>query len=221
MKRGRRRTSAGKKIEAETIVFYQCVLKLLIEFELKHNTTIGFRLLPGHNKRISNIEKRYWLRFYSVFSAFLYRRGFFDGYVGSIWKSLKVVVRWIIKEKVLPIAPVYRWFIVPPTHFNPVVLSIEKLHFLIYGISFKATLPLNLVRVKQLFIAGCTLGLRYSDLMALQKSNYILEEGQPFIRLYTHKTGSFINIPVPDYLADIFSAYKKKSGKYLLPQYSN
>lgn len=221
MKAGVRRTAAGKRIGNDTIVFYGCVLKLLQEFEAQKALQIAFRLLPRYNIKQTNIEKRYWLRFYRVFTAYMYGKGFFDGYVGSIWKSLKVVVHWIIKEKVLPIAPVYRWFIVPATHFNPVVLSIDKLQFMIYKTSFTNNLPSNLLRIKHIFIAGCTLGLRYGDLIALEKKNYVLEEGNPFIRLYTHKTGSYISIPVPQYLVGIFSIYIKKPGKFLLPQFSN
>ncbi|MEN9598565.1 MAG: hypothetical protein RL596_876 [Bacteroidota bacterium] len=57
--------------------------------------------------------------------------------------------------------------------------------------------------------------------MSLEKRNYVMEEGKPFIRLYAHKTGSYISIPVPEYLVVIFTIYRKKVGKYLLPQFSN
>ncbi|MEN9598564.1 MAG: hypothetical protein RL596_875 [Bacteroidota bacterium] len=83
MKVGKRRTAAGKKIGNDTIIFYGCVLKLVQEFELQKSRQIAFRLLSRYNSKQTHIEKKYWLRFYRVFSVFLYQKGFFDGYVGS------------------------------------------------------------------------------------------------------------------------------------------
>ena len=218
---GQRRTATGKKINKNTIVFYECVLKLLQEYEYQKETAIGFRLLPKQSIRINTIEKKYWLKFYNIFSKFLYSKGYSDGYVGSIWKSLKTFVRWIIKEKALPIAPVYNWFTITQTQYNPIILSVPKLQFLITDELYTTGLTANLIRVKDIFLAGCTLGLRFSDLMGLKKNNLITEDGQLYIILYTIKTGSYTKIPVPDYLSTIFKTYRTNKGKFLLPQYSN
>ncbi|MDP3394439.1 hypothetical protein [Sediminibacterium sp.] len=181
MNKGQRRTATGKKINKKTIVFYECVLKLLQEYEHQKETSIGFRLLPRQSIRINTIEKKYWLKFYHLFSAFLYSKGYADGYVGSIWKSIKTLVRWIIKEKALPIVPAYHWFAITQTQNNPVILSITKLQFLITDESYSNELTPNLICVKDIFVAGCTLGLRFSDLLALKKNNMITVEGQVFI----------------------------------------
>mgnify|MGYP001156580507 CR=1 FL=1 len=221
MNNGQRRTATGKRINKKTIVFYECVLKLLQEYECQKETSVQFRLLPRQSFRVNPIEKKYWLKFYHLFSAFLYSKGYSDGYVGSIWKSIKTLVRWIIKEKALAIAPVYNWFTIIQTANNPVILSVPKFQFLIKDELYSIGLTANLNRIKDIFLAGCTLGIRFSDLMRLQKKNLIIVEGQPYIILYTIKTGSYIKIPVPDYLSKIFKNYRKSNGKFLLPQYSN
>lgn len=221
MNNGHRRTATGKKINKKTIVFYECVLKLLQEYEHQKEISIGFRFLLKQSIRINTNEKKYWVKFYHLFSTFLYNKGYSDGYVGSIWKSIKTLVRWIIKEKVLPIAPVYNWFTITQTQYNPIILSVPKLQFLITDKLYTTGLTANLIRVKDIFLAGCTLGLRFSDLMGLQKNNLITEDGQLYIILYTIKTGSYTKIPVPDYLITIFKTYRTNKGKFLLPPYSN
>lgn len=221
MEKGKRKSAKGNRINVNTIKVYSCIEKLLIEFEQINQMQICISLMPRYSAKQILLEKNYWKRFYQKFTAFLYKKGYYDGYVGSVWKSIKALINWIIREKALPIAPIHKWIIIPQSNFNPIVLSLERLHFTIYNEAFANNLAATLKRIRHIFIAGCTLGLRFSDLMNLKKIHLIQLDNDYYIQLYAQKTGFFTKIPVPAYLLEIFNLYKTKNSQFLLPQISN
>ena len=60
-----------------------------------------------------------------------------------------------------------------------IALQPEQLNHLIYDVSFHHSLSKSLRKSKDLFVFGCTTGLRVSDLFALKKTN--LENGGTFL----------------------------------------
>jgi len=105
-------------------------------------------------------------------------------------------------------------------HTTPVVLTPEQLQFLITDKQFENSLSIMLKKVKDIFVFGCTVGLRISDLMSLKKTNIITADGAVFLSVITKKTGAEVRIPLPDYIIEIINRNKRKSGKYLLPRLS-
>lgn len=221
MEQGKRKSPKGNRINENTIKVYSCIEKLLIEFEQINQMQIGISLMPRYNAKQIILEKNYWKRLYQKFTAFLYKKGYYDGYVGSVWKTIKALINWIILEKALPIAPIHKWIIIPQSNFNPIVLNLERLHFAIYNDAFAKSLSIPLSRIRHIFIAGCTLGLRFSDLMNLKRIHLVQIDNDYCIQLYAQKTGFFTKIPIPAYLLEIFNIYKSKNSQYLLPQISN
>jgi len=221
MEQGKRKSPKGNRINENTIKVYSCIEKLLIEFEQINQMQIGISLMPRYNAKQIILEKNYWKRLYQKFTAFLYKKGYYDGYVGSVWKTIKALINWIILEKALPIAPIHKWIIIPQSNFNPIVLNLERLHFAIYNDAFAKSLSIPHSRIRHIFIAGCTLGLRFSDLMNLKKIHLVQIDNDYSIQLYAQKTGFFTKIPIPAYLLEIFNIYKSKNSQYLLPQISN
>lgn len=218
---GRRLMPSGKKISSGTIEGYRCVLLLLHEFEALREAPIRIRLLHRASLRTLQQEKNYWGRFFKQFTCFLYmKKNCYDQYAGTVFKVIKVFFRYLLLEKALPVGEFYKRFRVPVRRYNPVILSPMQLRFLITDTEFGRSLSASLKRVKDIFVFGCTVALRYSDLMRLRKTNIQDGEEGVYVVLHTGKTCSEIRVPLPVYARDIISRYRKATGVYLLPRLS-
>lgn len=114
----------------------------------------------------------------------------------------------------------YKKFRVPAEQFTPVILSPSQLRFLITDKSFEQSLRRSLQRTKDIFVFGCTVALRFQDLMNLKKGNIIYTPEGTFVVLHTQKTGTEVKIPLPQYATDIINKYRRKAGRYVLPRLS-
>jgi len=148
------------------------------------------------------------------------KKNCYDQYAGTVFKVIKVFFRYLLLEKALPVGEFYKRFRVPVRRYNPVILSPMQLRFLITDTEFGRSLSPSLKRVKDIFVFGCTVALRYSDLMRLRKTNIQDGEEGVYVVLHTGKTGSEIRVPLPVYARDIISRYRKATGVYLLPRLS-
>ena len=219
---GRRLTPSGKRITKGTIITYEYVEKLIQEFETNTQTKLRIQLLHRASMRMLQREKNYWKRFFIQFSNFLYKdKSYYDNYVAGIFKVIKTFFNYLQKEKGLIIGNYHRSFRIPLQQSTPVVLMPGQLNFLITNKEFEASLTPYLQRAKDIFVFGCTVGLRYSDLMNLKKTNIIYHEDNMSLVLFTQKTGTEIKIPLPGYLLDIVYKYRRKAGKYILPRLSS
>ena len=218
---GRRLTVSGKKITSGTIRSYQYAMLLLQEFEKKKDAPLRIQLLHRASMRTIQKEKNYWARFFVQFTAFLYKdKNYYDNYVGNIFKVIKTFFNYLETDKGFSIGKFHRSFKVPIQTTIPVVLQPEQLNFLITNIAFENELNPSLKRVKDIFVFGCTVALRVSDLMKLKKTSIAYTEKGVFIIIHTQKTGTAVKIPLPDYAVAIIERNKKKTGKYLLPRLS-
>lgn len=219
---GRRSMPSGKKVRVGTLRQYQCVLHLLEEFELQQlDSQLRIQLLQRVSLRMLQKEKNYWVRFFKQFSLFLYKKkNCFDQYVGSVFKVIKTFFQFLSIEKAFPVGEFHKKFKVPAEKFNPVILSPAQFRFLITNRAFEDSLSASLKRVKDIFVFGSTVALRYQDLMRLNKNNIQYSSEGINVILHTQKTGSEIRIPLPDYALAIIQKYKCKTGRFVLPQLS-
>lgn len=221
-KTGRRLMSSGKKIRLSTIEQYEMTLRLLLDFEQHLCSRLRILVLYKSPQRIINGEKRYWKKFFIAFKKYLYEnRNCYDNYVANTFKTIKSFFNYLAKERCLPIGTFHQQFKVANHPISPIVLSPSQLKFLISDRDFEKSLPENLQRTKDIFVFGCTVGLRYQDLMQLKKENIILTENGHQIQLHTQKTNTFVKIPLPNHAVSIYLKYKKQTGKYVLPRLSN
>ncbi|MBI3719695.1 MAG: tyrosine-type recombinase/integrase [Sphingobacteriales bacterium] len=219
---GRRLTPSGKKITKGTIVNYLYAQKLLTEYEEKEKVKIRVQLLHRASLRILQREKNYWQRFFIQFSGFLYKeKGYGDNYMANIFKILRTFFNYLQKEKGLIVGNYHKGFRIPSQQPSPVVLNPEQLKFLITNKEFEDSLSPYLKRAKDIFIFGCTVALRYSDLMRLKKSNIIENNGGSYLSIFTQKTNTEIKVPLPQYALQIANKYKRKAGVYVLPRLSS
>jgi len=75
-----------------------------------------------------------------------------------------------------------------------------------------------LSKIKDIFVVGCTVALRYSDLINLERSNLVNENYQLYLKVQSKKTQTYTRIKLPEYVVQIFKKYKHK--KKLLPYYN-
>lgn len=219
---GRRLTASGKKIRKGTISQYRCVLKLVTEFECHNNQIIRLALL--HRVSFSEFKKetKYWEKFNRDFSTFLYKnKKCYDNYVLGVYRVIKTFFQYLTKEKSFPVGEFHKKFKVPAESFMPAVIMPWQLRFLISNKEFENGLSYSQKRVKDIFVFGCTVGLRYKDLMNLRVSNLQIINGEHIIIINTQKTGSEVRLILPEYAISILEKYKKKNGQYLLPRLSS
>ncbi len=220
-KTGKRLTNTGKRIFFGTIEQYQHVLKLLLLFEELYSTKLRIQVLNKGTQRIFLREKHYWERFFRRFCSLLYHKKYYDIYVGGIFKIIKSFFNYLSREECLIIGNFHLQFRVPIQKIVPIVLEPFQLKFLITNEQFKSSLRKNLQRVNDIFIFGCTIGLRYSDLMRLKKTDIQYTDTGVYALLNTSKTATQVKIPLPQYAIDIIKKYDKKRSRYVLPRLSN
>jgi len=133
---------------------------------------------------------------------------------------IKTFFNYLHEEKGLPISKFYKGFKVETEQFTPVILSPAQFDFLINDKGFENSLPSHLKRTKDIFVFGCTVALRYSDLIRLKTQNVIDGPKGKYLLIHTKKTATLVKLPLPDYLLLILDKYKRQGGNYLLHQLS-
>lgn len=219
---GRRLMPSGKKVRVGTIQQYSSVFVLLQAFEKSGNTPLRIQLLHRASLRLIQKEGHYWVRFFKNFCLFLFKeRHCYDRYVFTVFKIIKAFFHYLALDKALPVGEFYKKFRMPLQKYTPVILSPIQLKFLITNVEFENSLSDRLKRVKDIFVFGATVALRYQDLMRLKKTNIQYAVDGVYIILHTQKTGSEIRVPLPDYAVNIIAKYKRKAGNFILPRLAN
>ena len=173
-------------------------------------------------KRELIYEKNYWKKFYKKFTDYLYTDlGHYDNYVGSNMRMLRTFFNYLKDEKGLRIGSFHKSFYVRNEEVPIVVLSPEQLNFLIYDKSFEESLSPRLQRTKDIFVFGCTVALRVSDLFSLNGSNLEITEESYYLKVTSKKTQTPTRIKLPEYAIEIIRKYYRRRHNNLLPVISN
>jgi integrase len=209
-----------KKIRSSTTSNYLYVYRALEEFSKDKQFELRLITLKSNGKRELDSAQKYWKKFYLEFTDFLYKeKDYFDNYVGLIIKSLRTFFAYLRTEKNLNIGNFYRNFYVPKEEIPIIALSPEQLKYLIYSVELEETLPLRLHLIKDVFVFGCTVCLRVSDLLALKKQNLECINGDYYLNVRSQKTSTFTSIKLPDYAVAILKKHQNDSQN-LFPQIS-
>lgn len=220
-KYGKRQCLSGKPVANGTLVQYNSVLKLLVAFEKDQNVTFRILILNKNNQKTNYAEKLYWKRFFRNLTLWLYKKKCLDNYISNIAKTLRTFFNYLLKERCLQIGTFHYQFKVKTQAISPIVLEPQQLRFLITNQSFKDKLTPKLQKLNDIFVFGCTVGLRYNDFKHLKRTNIQNTDNGCYILLNTSKTGSQVKIPLPNYAIEIIDKYRRKSKKFVLPQLSN
>jgi integrase len=165
--------------------------------------------MSGYNKRIFIAERNYWKKFYTQFTDFLYNsKNCYDNYVGTVIKVIRIFFNFLNKDMSIQTGEFYKTFYVRREEVPIVTLLPEQLQFLICNADFENKLSKSLQKTKDVFVFGCTVALRVSDLFAI-KFNDIEKVGSfYYLPVKTIKTGTVVRIKLPDYAIAIIEKFK-------------
>jgi integrase len=139
--------------------------------------------------------------------------------VGQNIKIIRVFFNYLQKDLLIPVGDFHKNFYVRKEEIPIVILLPEELNFLIYNKIFEESLPEKMQQVKDMFVFGCTVALRISDLLALKTSNLRINGSDWYIIVRSKKTGTDTQIRLPDYAVSILKKYKAKNSR-LLPHFN-
>lgn len=215
--RGKRLQKNGAVIKPATLKHYRAVLANLKKFEIYTKMEWVFNIKYKASKTNFAKEKKYYKNFYLKFTTFLYSNGCTDNYVGLHIKNLRTLFIYLINTKGYEMGPFYKDFYARKEEIPIIVISQEQLKFLISDNEFDNSLPPRIKVVKDIFVVGCSIGLRFSDLTALKPVNLEKTKDSTYIVNQSKKTNTFTRIKIPDYVVEILNKYNKKQ-KTLLPK---
>ncbi|HRN56924.1 MAG TPA: phage integrase SAM-like domain-containing protein, partial [Agriterribacter sp.] len=191
----------GRDKSPNTIKTYNTLKGHLIAFQKKNKTIYPDGL------DFKNID----LDFYYRYTSFLKKKGLGVNAVSKDIQILKVIMREAIDLELTDNARfMNKKFAVNRIETDAVYLTDKEILKL-----YKHDLSNNtkLEHVRDLFVFGCHVGLRYSDYSTVQPENIVQIDGEYYIKLITKKTNDLVIIPCNPIVLQIFRKYGKNPNK--------
>jgi len=218
---GKRLQKNGKRLRTGSATNYKYLRKLLSEFSIEKKFELRIRSSIKLSKREFATEKNYWKKFYKYFTDYLYNDlGHYDNYVGNNIKMLRVFFNHLNLDSGFRAGEFHKNFYVRKEEIPIVALLPEQLNTLIYDVEVGEQLNASLKATKDIFVFGCTVALRVSDLLNLKPLNLEKQGEFYYLKATSKKTQTFTRIRLPGYCVEIIKKYKNKY-KTLLPPISN
>ena len=217
---GKRLQPNGKRLSSGTIENYTYTRKLLEQFCSKKQITL--RIIPERmlTRRETEVEKNYWKKFYRSYTDYLYNDlGYFDNYVGATIKHVKTFFNYLNRDLALDVGLFHKQFYVRKEQIVIYALMPEELNYLIYDKDLENKLSKRLKETKDVFVFGCTVALRVSDLLHLKQSAMRVVNGRHYLSVRSKKTRTDTLVKLPDYAVEILQKYKNVQKK-LLPSFT-
>ncbi len=215
-KKGKRLQKNGSIIKPSTIRHYKSTLANLKIFEARSQRQWVFNIRYKNTKANFLKEKTHYKKFYDAFTSYFYDKGCIDNYVALNIKNLRAFFSYLTNTKGYQVGDFYKDFYARREEIPVIVLNLEQLKFIINDKEFESSLPPNLKKVKDIFVVGCSVGLRYCDLMNLSQLNIEKIENIVYLVNKSQKTNTYTRIKLPEYALKILDLYKGKQ-KTLLP----
>ena len=216
---GKRTKKNGQRLKKGTINNYLFLRKNLSEFSLNSSFELKLFIVNHLTQNEKERANRYYKKFYTSFTNHLYKKNHYDNYVGLMIKCLRSFFNYIELERNISLGSYHRSFYVPKEDIPIIALSHEQLNFIIYDVEFSALVKENdLEKIKDLFIFGCTVAIRVSDLLNLDNKNLIIQGEKYYINVKSLKSNTYTSIKIPAYAIEILKKYKTKNR--LLPTIS-
>jgi integrase len=211
---GIRRKKDGSRLSEATVANYITLKNSLQKFCERKNFKI--RLFIDCNLTQTEREKavKYWMKFYDKFTSFHYLElGNFDNVVGFYIKIFKVFMNYLIAEKHLMVGQYHKQFYCEKQEIPVVVLSTVQLNYLIHNKAFNNSLSEKLRMIRDIFVFGCCVALRISDLLAVTDKNIEKQNNRYYLKTKSKKTGVYTSVLLPDYAVKIVKRYGSKKDK--------
>jgi integrase len=217
---GKRLNKDGSRIKLQTVANYEYCYKLLVGFSTTSKTALLIYEIKGNNKREHSKLKRYWGGFYKNFTDYLYQeKGCFDNYVGQTIKIIRTFFNWCNADIGINTGPYHKQFYIRKEEIDIVTLTADQLRFLLFDKDFEELLSKPLLRSKDVFVLGCLVGLRYSDLCCIKATNIEQRDGNCYLKMRSKKTNTDTLVKLPPPAIEILEKYKHNK-KTLLPTVS-
>ncbi len=217
---GRRTKKNGSRITEGTIQNYMYLRKHMIGFSKVCTFELKVYVVNNLTQNEKERARRYYRKFYDAFTDYLYDKGFFDNYVGLIIRCLRTFFNYLEEERNVSVGTFHKSFFVPKEEIPIIALDKEQLSFIIYNQEFQGQVVLaGLEKIKDIFVFGCTVALRVSDLLSLTPKNLVVQGDRYYIRVKSQKTSTYTSIKLPDYCVEIVEKYHRKQ-QTLLPEIS-
>jgi len=220
---GKRTRVSGQRITWQTIRDYEQVFKLLRSFSFDKGFELRIRIPSTARERKVVGERNYWRQFYMRFSDYLYdEKKCFDNYVGLVMKVLKAFFNYLRYDKLLAVDDFFDKFCSPVEEIEIIALLPTQLRFLITNKDFEARLSPRLKDMKDVFVFGCTVALRCSDLFAVKCKDVRKLGGKAYLSVISKKTGRLNNISLPEYLLQMLNEFTsdKQASPFVFPRVS-
>lgn len=218
-KNGTHKQLNGKRLRPIVIEKYIGALDTIRRFQSETSVDLHICDLKNTQRRKALLEHKRWTKLVKQLSSYLFSRGCHDNYVGTQFKIIKTFLNFVTKEKFIDCSGIINCFKTLGEKIPIIVLDKEQLAYLSGNQEFEKGLSERLLKTKDVFVVGCYTGLRFSDLMKLKPLNLERNNGVQYLRVIAGKTSAETIIKLPEYVASIFTKYKK-NGR-LLPLISN
>ena len=218
-KNGKRRLKNGNRIRMSTINNYVSTLNKVREFQTTFNMTIRLKHIPSLGRREQLKERKYWTKFGRSFLDFMQNQGLLNNYIGFHMKNMKAFHQYLKAYRNIDTGVMNEIFLVLKEEPPIVVLSTERLRFLVYNNDFKNRLNSKLKTSLDIFIFGCTTSLRFGDIANLKSTNLHKCNGAVYLVNQSQKSQIETRIKLPKYCMDLINLSSKRK-KYLFPTIS-
>ncbi|WP_255155248.1 tyrosine-type recombinase/integrase, partial [Ferruginibacter sp. HRS2-29] len=138
-----------------------------------------------------------------------------DNYTGQNIKMIRTFFNWINDSCGIATGPHHKNFYIQKEEIAIITLTVEQLRFLMFDNDFEAKLSRPLKHAKDVFVLGCMVGLRFSDLCKIKKENIELRDSGHYLKMRSQKTGTDTLVKLPAPAMDILERYKKNKGTLL------
>lgn len=212
--RGRRLKPDGSRLRPQTVNNYNYVLRYLQEFEKEQNTVLRIKPLTTSNKRLLTAERNYWRKFYLQFTDYLYQvKDCFDNYVGAVIKVIRIFFNFLEKEIGIATGGFHKNFYVCREEVPIVTLMPEQLQYLISNQALEQQLTRSICKSKDIFVFGCTVALRVSDLFSIRFSDIEKVGDSHYLSVTSIKTSASVKIKLPGYAMQIIEKFRLTAKK--------
>lgn len=216
---GRRTKKNGTRLSDGTIEQYCYLKKDLCNF--LSQSKIDLRIYIVNNLTQSERERanNYNRKLYKAFTNYLYNeKKVFDNYVGLKIKILRIFYNYLENERNIAVGTYHRSFFIPKEEIPIVALTKDQLNYFIYDEAFhRIACDNDLEKTKDIFVFGCTVALRVSDLMSLTRKNLLIQGNNYYIQVKSKKTSAYTSIKLPEYAIEILKKYRSNKKSTLLP----
>ncbi len=215
-KTGKRLKKDGSRLASGTIDNYTYALKNLVRFSETNEFELRICDVRKMTQRELTSEKNYWKKFYRKFTQFMYKNGCYDNYVGNTLKQIRTFFLYLRHDKNIDVGVFYKLFYVRKESIEVLVLNPSQLKFLIHDQNFDTKLTMSEKRVKDIFVFGCSTGLRFSDIFRLTNRNIQKLNGSYYLTIKSKKTKTLSTIKLPTYAVEIIKKTHRTNAKKML-----